>query len=262
MGLAVEWVEDLCSDLLMMSWRQVRSLVDDRQPEHLTGRLAKLGPDGSAVTQRSAEFAMRRLGMGSILDHEVIARCLISLARELSEPVAVEISMQTLTTDFPMLEHLLNNFDEDVVRRIRLTIKSDSKDRRTEPREFIEFARRRGITFGTKIVLSNASSWLPIFQSSPDFVVIPGAIVRSAISDPDNIMALSKIGALASLVSPKVIAEGVDCALLAKHARDAGLEWGQGHFLGRTSWSRTLGNKAPSEAKSYLRQHSPSSQLR
>ena len=239
MNAAVEWVEDLCSDLLLMSWDQVRSLTDDRSIEHLTGRLAKLATDGSAVTLRGAEIAMRRLGMANILDHEIITRCLASSSRELAAPVAVEVSTQTLSTHFPMLMHLLSNCDDQACHRIRLTIKADTNDHPTELTKLIGLARSRGIAVGTKIGLSCKAGWLRKFQSNPDFIVIPAAIVRSTISRPDNIMALSTIGALAKLVSPKIIAEGVDCALLAKNARNAGIEWGQGHFLGKTSWSRT-----------------------
>lgn len=238
MAVAVKLVEELRHGQLIMAWQQVRSLVGKHETCHFNGALAGLSSGGSPAPLHYGETAMRRLGLASTLDLETIDQCLDGSNKPGTAPVAIEISLSTVCAHVWRLKHLLGQGANDVPARMRFVIRPDGYVDAQCIQRGLDVIRKANAEIGVIMSSDHRSFNEQIQHIRPDFLVIPSHFLRSILNRPENSLALSAIAALSQFVSPQVIIQGVDSQLLATHAINAGIGWGEGQFIAPASWTR------------------------
>lgn len=236
MGLAVDWAEDYVGENLAFSWVPARSLQADAKIAHFHGRLCGMSSTGAVLDPARRQAAMARVGLGSALDLAVLDRAVAAAARASGPPLMVDISASTLQSSFWQISLLLGTMKDGQRERLRIQIIPDLGGEDQYVASGIAELHRLGIKLGVEICQSAALHRNLMLSIEPEFVSIAPMFMRSVLVRPGNIEAVSTVHALARLIAPIVVMQGIDTLLLAEQARCAGVIWGEGEHLGVPSW--------------------------
>lgn len=236
MSRAVSWVEELAEGRLALAWVPVRSLQDESEIAYCRGRLCAMSPAGAVLDPEPHRAAIARLGLSPVLDLAVLVRAAEVAATTSGPPLAVTLSASTLRASFWQIALLLDTLPADARERLRIVIVPDLAE--GDPALFAAVAdlRQRGVVLGVEMRGPDHLERDMMLSIRPEFIVAAPIFMRLLLARPGNREAIMTICALARLIAPMVVLQGIDTPLLAEHARRAGVYWGEGEYMGPASW--------------------------
>lgn len=238
MAAAVDLVRRIRNGDVILSWKQVRSLTDRQEVSHYSAYLAELSTGGRPIRPACGEMAMERLGLTSTLELETLSSSLRTPSKPRAAPIAVVISPSTIANHGWLLGHMFAKHSKNGARNFFIIVRIDGFSDVLQLKRGLDIIRSWNLKIGALISNLEPFRYEDIALIEPDFIVIPPHFLRSIPNRPENALALSAIAALGRFASERVIVQGVDSQLLARHAIDAGIEWGEGNFLAPASWGR------------------------
>lgn len=240
MAAAVSWVHSFHRCDFHWAWQKVDNMQDASPPLFHFGRLCGLDKNGQMINPVEAINALRRLGLGFVSDLAHL-RSGISLLRDQNfTPIAIDITSSTIQLFGPFLKSIITREGCNTLNKFSILLISDHNEKSIILSDSIEFLLDYEISLGVQI--GNIIDWSQEFISflNPDFAVIPSTLVRPSLISREGVDVAATLVALAQLVAPKVIVQGIDTPLLAAHAQRAGVVWGQGGHFSLPSWQRPM----------------------
>lgn len=236
MLLAVDWVKDLKAGRLSFAWTPIRNLQDVDTIAHFHGHLCAMSSTGAVIGPERRLAAIRHLGLGSTVDLTVLSMALDIACRSPGPPLLIEMFASTLRLSFWQVSLLLSSIATFGRDRIRLQIIPDLEEYDEEVASSMMELHHHGVGLGVEICHSNALYRNMMLFTQPQFIAISPIFMRAVLARPWNMEAISTIYAIAQLIAPMVVLQGIDTVLLATNARRAGIIWGEGNYLGLPSW--------------------------
>ena len=236
MRLAVEWMQSLVAGELQLSWIPVRSLQNSREVAYFHGQLCAISSNGMLVDTARSIHAIRQLGFDPALDIETLSRALDLASRSAGPHILIDISASTINSSFWLISQMIDAINTDKITRLLIQIIPDCFIDEKCLSKCMKILRERGIGLGIIIYGSNQMYRNSMILIQPEFISISPMFARSILGRPETMEAVWTICALARVIAPMVVLQGIDTPLLAEHARRAGIVWGEGEYLGAPSW--------------------------
>ncbi len=248
MAAAAEFFAGVEAEGLLVAWQAIRgSGAPDAVLYHET-LLRCLSAGGTVALPGETIALLERLGLIAALDRLMVFRVIEELVDAPRVCLGVNISAQSARLDpwWEGVTHCLAAYGRlgtrlfvEITETLPMLSKADA----------IQFAASlRGV--GCKLVIDDfgvgqASFW-SLLGLGPDVVKIDGGFLRRATGCERDRVILHHMVGLAKALATAVVVEGVETVELGEAALASGVEWQQGHALGRPSivrsWKRYPAN--------------------
>jgi EAL domain-containing protein (putative c-di-GMP-specific phosphodiesterase class I)/ActR/RegA family two-component response regulator len=181
-------------------------------------------------------------GRGIALELMAI-RLAIHGSRQLEPEIALSINASPATCCSPMLGKLL---ETAAARKVVLEITEHAPVTDYEPlRAALMPVRRRGVDLAIDDTGSGFANLRHILCLRPDSIKLDVCLTKGIEQDPARRSLVEAIVGFAPSIGAKVHAEGIESAEQLDALREAGVDLGQGFFLGRPAPIPTCGTWAP-----------------
>ncbi len=134
---------------------------------------------------------------------------------------------------FPKLRRLSKQFDIDPQRAIFAVIERDTVRNATMLQKFMTRMKSGGYRFAINDFGSGHSSFKYLKLFPVDFLKIEGEFVRNILNDREYFAYTKSIVTLARELGIRTVAEFIEEERIIEVCRDLGVDYGQGHYIGR-----------------------------
>ncbi|MDT3445092.1 EAL domain-containing protein [Pseudofrankia sp. BMG5.37] len=247
LGLLADFLTEYVSDLHGMwearsrMWRRVHDLIDGGGPQiHLqpivdlhSGQAVAVEalsrfPDSTRPGSLFADAAA--VGLGPELETTAVHRAL-ALLPDLPPYVRLEVNASPTTVTSGLIDVLLST---GAPRRLALEItEHEYVDENHDLLAALAILRGHGVHIVIDDMGTCYSGLQLLLQLRPDVIKIDRYIVRGMATDPAHWAVAEGLARIAHGIGAQVVAEGIESAADLTAARTAGIDYGQGFFLGR-----------------------------
>ncbi len=159
----------------------------------------------------------------------------------------LKISMNFSASDLlnnNLFNYLLNRIDESLFDRFFIELLEDEEiDDYSLLRKRIEKLKKKGIKFKIDDFGAGYANFVRLAHLNIDYVKIDGSIVQNITSDDKMFELLKAMVSFCKEVGIKTTAEFIDKEEILKKVREAGVDHGQGFYLGKPAPPEELGWK-------------------
>lgn len=237
MAAAVAHYAELVSGELQFAWAPVRA-VDDDVLLYLRAEVAIPGVVGQIINREAGYRALERLRLVAIFDHLQVQRAIDHLVRGGGWAVCVSVSATSFRRS-SWWDQLLAQLEGQRFIAERLLVAVDCEQFAVFLGPAAELADRLR-RLGCKIVLLGFGSGQIALAGPlalrPDVITLDPFLIELAARGGRDLELCRRGVALAAVLAPLVVAEGVDTFRHAAVALDVGVSWGCGAFFGGPRW--------------------------
>lgn len=242
MQIAADWLDEISTSNACLSFVPVRHLGPRDNILHFKAEFSQISRDGQNLGTFSRRTVVNNLGLGSVVELLLLKNVIELIQKEREFGINIELSLGTIKRNFNQVVQYVCSLSDIDQGHFSITICPDMTDDLSPLKELRSVTQELPVLLG--LALSGRQNWITsdvLSTVRPDFIVISAALLRSTLARPDNLCSVAAINALAGLVAPVVIAEGIDTPLLATNASTAGIKWGEGFHMGAAQWSLPKG---------------------
>jgi EAL domain-containing protein (putative c-di-GMP-specific phosphodiesterase class I) len=135
--------------------------------------------------------------------------------------------------DVDIREFIYDNFvDPDIAKRVTFEILESEVNSYDEMEEFINFLSDKGISFAIDDFGSGYSNFARVLKLKVDYIKIDGSIIKNIDHDENSRIILETLVDFAKRTNLKSVAEFIHNKEVFEIAKDIGVEYFQGFYLG------------------------------
>jgi len=157
----------------------------------------------------------------------------------------IKISMNFGVSDIMnnnLFNFLLNTVDEEVGRKFYIELLEDEEIADYKIlKNRIDKLKKKGIKFKVDDFGAGYANFVRLSHLNIDYVKIDGSIVKSAVNDQKSFELLKAMVNFCNEVGIKTTAEFIDSEEVLNKVKEAGVDHGQGYFLGKPKPPEELG---------------------
>ncbi len=240
----MEWVvriQDALNEGRLELWAQPIARVGRVSPAGCELLLRMREPDGALLAPRDFILAAERYGLMPQIDRWVVTHALATLA---AQPAAARqavalysINLSALSLgDETFLEFLAARLDESTLSPSALCFEiteTAAVANLPQALRLIGQLRRLGCSFALDDFGSGMSSYGYLKDLPVDYLKIDGSFIQDLLSDPLDRAMVESINRIAHMMGIETVAESVSNPALARELEAMGVDWLQGHWVGR-----------------------------
>ncbi len=192
--------------------------------------------EGDMIPAADFIAAADRIGLLHKLDLLLIEKAFSAAAhRGYRGQLFINITPRSFTSSdfFPKLKGISKQFDIDPQRIIFSVIERDTVRNVNMLQKFMTRMKSEGYRFAVNDFGSGHSSFKYLKLFPVDFLKIDGEFIRNILNDREYFAYTKSIVTLARELGIKTVAECIEEKRIIEVCRDLGVDYGQGHYIGR-----------------------------
>jgi len=221
-------------------WQPVRSTSKPGDVLYYETLLRLVDERGAIQVPQNAVAAVERLGFNSVLDRLGLRAVIADLQASPGISLGVKVSARSLA-DTCLWHEILAILASDVSLAPRLIIEVTQDASISDVRgavQQLDLLKQRGAIIALEGFGSGLASIRQLLAVAPQIVKVDRLFLRCAGRSAQDHARLRLLIALAATVAPVVVADGVETEEQSRFASDAGADWQQGDFMGRSGFFR------------------------
>lgn len=237
MSRAVELFGALATDKMLLEWQPVRHAENSSETMYHECLLHEASINQRNQSSEAIATVLERLGFARAFDHYIVTRVIDELECDPDVRLGVKISAQSAILDNwwnDIVERL--QLDSSIAKRLILEISETSSfPSISDSVTFASHMRRLGCQIALDNFGTGFASIRQLLALRPNIVKLDRLFVDHGSIDGVYRDTFEHLAGLAKTMAPLVIAKGIDREDQSVHARETGVIWQQGRFLGTPS---------------------------
>jgi diguanylate cyclase (GGDEF)-like protein len=243
MQLVAEIQQSLDGDEFQLLAQEIASLKDDKSPPRYEVLLRMKDSDGESIPTRAFFSAAERYKLMPQIDRWVMSSTLALIAEhmdvvsEQGAVFAINLSGQSLSDD-DILEFIDQELEESGVAPESLCFEiteSAAVSNLRKAQKFIDALRERGCSISLDDFGAGLSSFAYLKNFKVDALKIDGSFIRDIIDNRISESMVAAITQVAKVMELCTVAEYVECEETRELITELGVDYAQGHAIGKPS---------------------------
>ncbi|MBD3669955.1 MAG: EAL domain-containing protein [Gammaproteobacteria bacterium] len=231
----------IAKDRFTLFYQPIIPIGDNEQPMMYEFLIRLQEEDGTVVPPMAFIPAAERYNLASALDRWVVGKAIEFLSDNSNNPVlsnslfTINLSAQSLSDQQSLdyVLHCLQKYDTQPSQICFEITETAAIANLSSAMEFISVLRHMGCRFALDDFGSGLSSYGYLKNLNVDFIKIDGNFIRNIDEDNLNQAFVTSISQIAGIMGIQTIAEFVETEAAADFLKETGINYMQGHWLGK-----------------------------